>query len=97
MCRATIYDARNNFSSLVKLAESGEPVELTRHDKSVAVIISYEEYEKNSKKKSFFEKWRQTREKYADILADPTFEGIPIPPKEYDDEDYIKRINEMWG
>ena len=30
MCRATIYDARNKFSSLVKLAEQGEPVELTR-------------------------------------------------------------------
>ena len=45
MCRTSIYDARNNFSNLVKLAESGEPVELTRYDKPVAVIISYEEYE----------------------------------------------------
>ena len=97
MCRATIYDARNNFSSLVKLAESGEPVELTRHDKPVAVIVSYEEYEKGSKKSSFFEKWQAIKDKFADILSDPTFEGIPIPPKEYDDEDYIKQLTEMWG
>ena len=54
MCRTSIYDARNNFSNLVKLAESGEPVELTRYDKPVAVIISYEEYEnkKNKGRKS---------------------------------------------
>ena len=51
MCRRTIYDARNNFSALVKLAESGEPVELTRHDKPVAVIISWEDYEKQCKPK----------------------------------------------
>ena len=56
MCRATIYDARNNFSALVKKAEEGEPVELTRHDKPVAVIISYKEYEERKPKKSFFDK-----------------------------------------
>ena len=44
MCRTSIYDARNNLSNFVKIAESGEPVELTRYDKPVAVIISYEEY-----------------------------------------------------
>ena len=51
MCRTSIYDARNNFSNLVKLAESGEPVELTRYDKPVAVIISYEEYENKKKQR----------------------------------------------
>ena len=95
MCRATIYEARNNFSALVKKAEGGEPVELTRHDKPVAVIISYEEYEKRGKKKSFFERWEETRKKYADVFSDPTFEGIPIPEDEYPDEAYEKRIREI--
>ena len=45
MCTTSIYEARNNFSNLVALAESGEPVELTRYNKPVAVIISYDEYE----------------------------------------------------
>ena len=45
MCRTSIYEARNNFSALVKCAEEGEVVELTRYDKPVAVIMSYEEYE----------------------------------------------------
>ena len=48
MCRTSIYEARNNFSALVKCAEEGEVVELTRYDKPVAVIISYSEYEKTA-------------------------------------------------
>ncbi len=79
MCKSSIYEARNNFSNLVKIAESGEPVELTRYDKPVAVIISYEEYEKidSPKKNSWLEKWRK---EYADVLDD---EGIPEAPKVY--------------
>ncbi len=94
MCRASIYDARNNFSSLVKLAEGGEPVELTRHDKPVAVIISYAEYQERKPKLSFVEKMARIREKYKDVLDD---EGLPLPPKEYPDEKYYKKLDEMWG
>ena len=94
MCRATIYDARNNFSSLVKLAESGEPVELTRHDKPVAVIISYKEFESRKPKSDFFKWLEKFREENADILDE---EGLPIPPKEYPDEKYERKIAEMWG
>ena len=81
MCTTSIYEARNNFSNLVALAESGEPVELTRYNKPVAVIISYDEYEqrKAANGSSWLSKWR---EKYADVLDD---EGIPLPPKAYPD------------
>lgn len=94
MCKATIYEARNNFSALVKKAESGEPVELTRHDKPVAVIISYDEYEKQKPKESFFEKLKKLREEYADVLDD---EGLPIPKDEYADEKYMDKINNLWS
>ena len=98
MCRRTIYDARNNFSALVKLAESGEPVELTRHDKPVAVIISWEDYEKQCKpKKSFVQKIMELREKYADEFADLTWKGLEIPKDEYPDEEYDKKIAKLWG
>ncbi|MBO7639025.1 MAG: type II toxin-antitoxin system Phd/YefM family antitoxin [Treponema sp.] len=93
MCRATIYDARNNFSSLVKIAEGGEPVELTRHDKPVAVIISWAEYEK-SKKPGFCEWLEEFRKENADLLPE---DGIPIPKDEMIDEKYTKKIKEMWG
>ena len=85
MCRTSIYEARNNFSNLVKLAESGEPVELTRYDKPVAVIISYEEYEKQNapKGKFWLSEWRK---KYADVLDN---EGIPLPKKVYPDPNRV--------
>ena len=85
MCRTSIYEARNNLSNFVKIAEGGEPVELTRYDKPVAVIISYEEYEKKSSSEgpSWLSKWR---EKYADVLSD---EGIPLPPKVYPDPNRV--------
>ena len=68
MCRTSIYDARNNFSALVKCAEEGEVVELTRYGKPVAVIISYSEYENRKSKKDFWlGKWR---EEYADVIDD---------------------------
>ena len=95
MCRATIYEARNNFSSLVKLAEGGEPVELTRHDKPVAVIISWDEYESRKPKKDFFIWLEEFKKENADIMEG--FEGIPIPKDEYPDEAYNKKIREMWG
>lgn len=94
MCIETIYNARNKFSSLVKLAESGEPVELTRHDKPVAVIISYDEYEKRKPKESFFEWLEKFRAENADVLDD---EGLPIPEDEYPDEKYMKKIDSIWS
>ena len=97
MCRATIYDARNNFSALVKRAEQGEPVELTRHNKPVAVLISYEEYTARKPKKDFFAWLDEFRKKNADVFEDPTFEGLPVPEDGYPDEAYDKKIAEMWG
>lgn len=95
MCRATIYDARNNFSSLVKLAEGGEPVELTRHDKPVAVIISWEEYEKRKPRQSFVEWLENFKKENADVLEG--FEGLELPKREAPDEAYLKKVSEMWG
>lgn len=96
MCKSTIYDARNNFSALVKIAEGGEPVELTRHDKPVAVIISWEDYSKNNSANTFMAKLEALRKKYADVLADPTFNGLEIPEREKIDEEYEKKIASIW-
>lgn len=78
MVRTSIYEARNNFSSLVKLAEQGEVVELTRYDKPVAVIISYEEFEGNlNKEPSLMDKLAALKEKYADVVDDDGFDITP--------------------
>lgn len=98
MCKATIYEARNNFSSLVKLAENGEPVELTRHDKPVAVIISYDEYEKSKPKESFFAWLENFKKENADVLEG--FEGFETSRNEFtskDYEEYDKKISKLFS
>lgn len=92
MCRATIYEARNNFSALVKKAENGEPVELTRHDKPVAVIISYDEYEKRKPKESFFDWLMKFRKENEDVLDD---EGIPLERNSFTTKDYEEYDEKM--
>ncbi|MBQ0050903.1 MAG: type II toxin-antitoxin system Phd/YefM family antitoxin [Treponema sp.] len=81
MCRASIYEARNNLSAYIKTAENGEVVELTRHDKPVAVILSWTDYENevlksNSKKTNWLSDWR---EKNKDLL------------EEFGDDDWLHR------
>ena len=95
MCRATIYDARNNFSSLVKIAEGGEPVELTRHDKPVAVIICYEEFQAQKPKENFLDKLEKLKKKYSDALDDKGF--LDDRQKEYPDAKYMKKIDSLWS
>lgn len=78
MCVASIYEARNNLSSLVKLAEEGEVVELTRYDKPVAVIMSYEDYEEKRKNlPSLLDKLSVLKKQYVDVVDD---EGFNITP-----------------
>lgn len=75
MCRTSIYDARNNFSALVKMAEEGEVVELTRYDKPVAVIISFGEYsESSNKEEDWLTLWRK---EHKDALYDLEFDVNP--------------------
>ncbi len=75
MCTTSIYEARNNFSALVKAAEAGEVVALTRYDKPVAVIISYGEYERKSAEAGdWLSDWRK---KHADELDDVGFDVSP--------------------
>jgi len=42
----SIAEARNNLPSLVRAAESGKAVELTRRGKPVAVLIGRRQYER---------------------------------------------------
>ena len=78
MCRTSIYEARNNFSALVKTAEEGEVVELTRYDKPVAVIISYAEYEQmENKEPSLLDKLQVLKNEYADVVDNVGFDFTP--------------------
>lgn len=52
----TVKDAKNNLSSLIRLAEKGEPQVIRRNDTEVAVVVSITEWQKlNGKKESLVE------------------------------------------
>lgn len=74
MSKTSIDAAQKNFSSLIDIAETGEPVEVEKDNKPVAVLISYEEYEKKFSP-CWFKTWRETHAKTMDN------EGIPQAPK----------------
>ena len=48
-------------------------------------------------KESFFEKLRKLKEEYADVLADPTFDGLPLPEREVPNEEYDRKIANLWA
>lgn len=75
MRKISINEAHNNFSALVKSAEEGEVIALTRYDKPVAVIISYAEYESKSSKE--IDWLSKLRKEYADVLDDSGFDFTP--------------------
>ncbi len=39
-----VKEAKNNLSSLIRLAEKGQPQVIKRHDKDVAVVVSIEDW-----------------------------------------------------
>lgn len=57
----TVKDAKNNLSSLIRLAEKGEPQVIRRNDTEVAVVVSIEDWKKlNGKKESLVEFLRKS-------------------------------------
>ena len=61
----SIAEARNNLPQLVKDAEAGQPVELTRRGQRVAVIVSAAEYDRMApKKRDFWEAYERFKEKH---------------------------------
>lgn len=45
-----VKEAKNNLSSLIRLAEKGQPQVIRRHDKDVAVVVSIEDWRKSGGK-----------------------------------------------
>jgi antitoxin Phd len=58
----SIAQARDQLASIVHDVERGEPVELTRRGKAVAVVMSLDDYRKaTGRKPSFPEAWEAFR------------------------------------
>ena len=56
----SIAEARNNLPQLIRAAETGEAIELTRRGESVAVLIGRRQYERlAARSRRFSEAWKE--------------------------------------
>lgn len=78
MTSVPIYDVKNRLPYYIHLVESGETVQITRHGKPVARIVSEEEVvqEQKTEGQIFWEKVMEWREKASDWLETTTNEEI---------------------
>ena len=78
--RVSVAEARQNFARLIKRAEQGRAIEITRRGESVAVLLSASEYlTLTGDRPSFVEAARRVRERL-DVeslgIGDEEFEGL---------------------
>ena len=62
--RYSIAEARKRFTSLVRDAETSQGVEITRHGKPVAVLLSYRQYQRMSAKRDFWAAYHTFRKAF---------------------------------
>lgn len=70
----SIAEARSNLPQLVREAESGEPIELTRRGESVAVLIGRKQYERlSTQSRRFSAAWKDFAEEndLSELEIDP--------------------------
>jgi prevent-host-death family protein len=78
--KVSIAEARKNFARLIKRAQQGKAIEITRRGEPVAVLVSAAEYSAiTGDRPSFVEATRQVRERL-DVdslnIGDSDFEGL---------------------
>ena len=74
--RHSIAEARNSLPSLVRAAESGKAVELTRRGEPVAVLIGRRQYERLTMK------YRGFSEAYGEFTQEVDLDELAINPDE---------------
>ena len=75
-----VKEAKNSLSSIIRLAEKGQPQVIKRHDKDVAVVVSIEDWKKARGKEETFLEFLQ-RSELREIL--PYLERSDEPARDF--------------
>lgn len=59
-----IFEAKNKLTQFIREVENGEPIELMRHNKSVAVLISKNDYDVLQNGNYFAHAYNEFRKKF---------------------------------
>jgi|WetSurMetagenome_2_1015567.scaffolds.fasta_scaffold1121481_2 antitoxin Phd len=88
--QVTIAEAKNRLPSIIHSVEKGSPVKLTRHGRSVAVLLSIRQYERLSREKEGYwdalQSLRNLLEGEDVQISDADFEGLRDHPRGRDVE-----------
>lgn len=77
----TVKDAKNNLSSLIRLAEKGQPQIIKRHETDVAVVVSIEDWKKlRGKQESVLEFFQRSG---LEAILDDIEDRPNDPPREF--------------
>ena len=80
MLETSIVDAKNRLTRLIRCAENGETVHITRRGKPVAVLLSENEYARlrqSGERRSFWDP-------VVEMRSDPEFESVDWTQKDVD-------------
>ena len=70
MSCVALYEAKNTLTDIVRQVETGEPIELTRHGKPVAILVGINRFrEMEQTARTFSLAFRQYRTDWQDDLA----------------------------
>lgn len=84
----SIAEAKNHLPLMVRRAESGEPVEITRRGEPVAVVLSIEEYRRlQERQPNLYDTIMEFRQEYAAELDDADGDFVPART------DYGRKLN----
>lgn len=73
MISIPIFEAKNKLPFYIHQVETSGPIQLTRHNKGVAVLLSVEDFDKLAKINSFEESINSFRTKYDDLFFDSDY------------------------
>lgn len=80
MSQTSIVEAKAQLTNLIRQAEQGETVHITRRGKPVAVLLSEDEYKRLHQEQKQGNFWNLISE----MRSDPAFEPVDLPREEVD-------------
>ncbi len=90
--RYTVAEAKNQLPAMLHEVERGGPVEITRHGKPVAIVLSFAEYARlRPARVDLWEAYHRWREEHAGVLTDTDVDGLVEP-----DRDQEPRARVSW-
>ncbi|WP_294431060.1 type II toxin-antitoxin system Phd/YefM family antitoxin [uncultured Treponema sp.] len=105
MNSVAVKEAKNGFTHLLHLVENGEPVQISRHGKAVAILASVSSFNEANQNTAFAESLIAWRAKSASVLSNSEFSNSEIE-KIFNAErkvenlsraEEISKISELWS